>query len=380
PNMYYPIYYDEINKTVHLENKNGNFIEITPEINGREGRWRWGRETFTKKKDTELEVTKNNKGDYTIYVKMRNLVDGKPRTVRPKTTWIDPKYDSGNGTRMIKEMDLGEVEFTNPKPIEYIKDILRVSTTKDSYVLDFFAGSGTTAQAVMELNKEDGGNRQAIVITNNEINSSEEEDLLVEKGYVEPFTGSRRGTKKHTEWLEKVNEFKDTPEYDEFIETDEYKDLGIARAVTEQRINKVINGYTTPKGKEVEGLTNNNFYHFEVVLEPDLIDDDLNHYILINKTKDIIKLKEEDYTKKEEISTETTPAIKLVNADKEVIIVLSVRVTESGIDQLVENFEDSDKEHIIYTSYTGYDYDLHSVNFKELPKELLHAIKHNENN
>ena len=284
-------------------------------------------------------------------------------------------YSQKVASEKIKDL-FGTKVFDYPKPVDLVKLLVQQHPNKNATVLDFFAGSGTTAHAVMELNKEDGGNRQAIVITNNEINDAEVERLLVEKGYVEPFTG-RRGTKKYAEWVEKVNEFKTTPEYKELIQTDEYKDLGIARAVTEQRINKVINGYTTHGGKDVEGLDNNNFYHFEIVLEPDLMDDDLNTYMLINKTKDIIKVKEGVYTDEVDISTDNTPAIKLVNDEKEVIVVLSVRVTESDISQLEGNFGDGDKEHTIYTSYTGYDYGLHNINFKELPKELLQAIKHN---
>lgn len=60
--------------------------------------------------------------------------------------------------------------FDNPKPIKMIKDLICLATNKNSICLDFFAGSGTTGQAVMELNEEDGGNRQCILVTNNENN------------------------------------------------------------------------------------------------------------------------------------------------------------------------------------------------------------------
>lgn len=342
---------------------------------------KWNRQWMVTKEEMEKLIDSGDIyfGDHPTFNKVPRL---KIRRGKDKVIPNNIIKDVGTTKSATTELDnmLGEGKFDYPKPVGLVKHLISIVTDnkKDVTVLDFFAGSGTTAHAVMELNEEDGGNRQAIVITNNEINDAEEENLLVEKGYVEPFTGTRRGTKKHSEWLEKVNEFKQTPEYLEFIKTDEYKDLGIARAVTEQRINKVINGYTTPNNKEVEGLDNNNFYHFEVVLEPDLLDMDLNTYVLVNKTKDIIRMKEDVYADEVDISTDNTPAIKLVNDEKEVIVVQSVRVIEEGIHELVQNFNDEGKEHIIYTSYGDYEYNLHNIIYKELPKELLQAIKHNE--
>jgi adenine-specific DNA-methyltransferase len=63
----------------------------------------------------------------------------------------------------IKELYSQKI-FTNPKPINLIKDFLEITTNDNDIILDFFAGSGTTAHAVMELNKEDGGNRKYICV------------------------------------------------------------------------------------------------------------------------------------------------------------------------------------------------------------------------
>lgn len=60
--------------------------------------------------------------------------------------------------------------FSTPKPMKLIKEFVRVASEKDSIILDFFAGSGTTGHAVMDLNKEDGGSRKFILITNDENN------------------------------------------------------------------------------------------------------------------------------------------------------------------------------------------------------------------
>src|SRR5690606_37420964 len=74
-----------------------------------------------------------------------------------------PEYSSGNGTAQIKEL-FGEKVFSNPKPLELIKDFILIGSANDDIVLDYHAGSGTTAHAVLELNKEDGGNRQFIMV------------------------------------------------------------------------------------------------------------------------------------------------------------------------------------------------------------------------
>ena len=175
PNMYYPIYYSPLNNVISLTNEYSDSIEILPQINGRDGRWRWGKDTFNEKSLTELVCQKNSKGEYVIYVKMRNIVNGEKRTIKPKTIWINPQYDSGNGTKMTKDI-FGDKVFTNPKPLQYIKDIIYISTAhkNDAIILDYFAGSGTTGHAVMQLNKEDGGNRKYILCTNNENNICEE--------------------------------------------------------------------------------------------------------------------------------------------------------------------------------------------------------------
>lgn len=163
PNMYFPIYFTPAKSTFSLENSVGS-IEIWPtDTSGMEGRWRWGKETFLQNKDTEL-VAREVNAKWNIYVKMRDVVDGEARTVRPKTVWIDPKYDTAGGARAVKELFDGQNYFDNPKPVEFIKDVLRIGAGKDSIILDFFAGSGTTAQAVLELNESDSGSRSFILV------------------------------------------------------------------------------------------------------------------------------------------------------------------------------------------------------------------------
>jgi adenine-specific DNA-methyltransferase len=68
------------------------------------------------------------------------------------------------GTKELMKLFDGEKLFDTPKPVRLLTEILKLSSKTDSIILDFFAGSGTTAQAVMELNLEDGGNRQCICV------------------------------------------------------------------------------------------------------------------------------------------------------------------------------------------------------------------------
>lgn len=84
----------------------------------------------------------------------------------------DKNFEVGtteSGTKLLKDI-IGENEFPYPKPVQLIKYLIKLYPRKDIKVLDFFAGSGTTGQAVMELNQEDSGNRECILVTNNENN------------------------------------------------------------------------------------------------------------------------------------------------------------------------------------------------------------------
>ena len=80
---------------------------------------------------------------------MRNLVNGKPRKLKPKTTWIDPKYDTGNGGRSIKQLFNEASYFDNPKSPVFISDVIKIGSEENSIILDFFAGSATTAHAII---------------------------------------------------------------------------------------------------------------------------------------------------------------------------------------------------------------------------------------
>ena len=167
PNLYYPIYYEVSTKKISLEPINKAEIILPLRSNGTDGRWTCEKSNVLEKINTEI-VVKFSSGKYNVYQKMRDLVDGQPRTRKIKTVWNDPSHSTTTSANEIKK-DFGEKgAFDFAKPINFIKDVVRMASKKDTIVLDFFAGSGTTGLAVAELNKEDDGTRQFILCTNNE--------------------------------------------------------------------------------------------------------------------------------------------------------------------------------------------------------------------
>ena len=105
-------------------------------------------------------MVKNVKGDYKIYKKRRaSDIQGR----KPRTVWNDSRYDASSNGIMLLRAVLGKNEFSYPKSLYAVMDIVKILSDKNDTILDFFAGSGTTAHAVLELNKEDGGNRQFIL-------------------------------------------------------------------------------------------------------------------------------------------------------------------------------------------------------------------------
>lgn len=104
-----------------------------------------------------------------------------------------------DGTKEITSI-FGCKKFSFPKPVSLIKYLIEIATTsmKNAIVLDFFAGSGTTAQAVLELNKEDGGQRKFILCTNNENNICEE---ITYQRIKTVITGKRQDGSEYSEGI-----------------------------------------------------------------------------------------------------------------------------------------------------------------------------------
>lgn len=168
PNLYFPIYVkvnedNTINWDINYFEKS---TEIFPITNNEEMSWRWSKTKFENEKHNVIVNFDFKSSTVSFYKKQRPNLNDIP-TKKPKSFFYKPEYSSGNGTNQLMKL-FGNKVFNNPKPIELIKDFLRISSTKNSIILDFFAGSGTTGHAILELNKEDNGNRKFILCTNNE--------------------------------------------------------------------------------------------------------------------------------------------------------------------------------------------------------------------
>ena len=135
---------------------------ILPFSGNKFGRWRWGfSEKNRQKLVTDVIINRTN-DSISLYKKQRPTLGELP-TKKPKSIFYKPEYSSGNGTAQIKEF-FGEKVFNNPKPMDLIKDFILLGTKKDDIILDYHSGSGTTGHAILQLNKEDNGNRKFILI------------------------------------------------------------------------------------------------------------------------------------------------------------------------------------------------------------------------
>lgn len=105
-----------------------------------------------------------------------HYANDEDNTLRPRRVWNDPTHNASSyGTLLIKKF-LGEKRFDFPKSLYAVHDSIRflIANKPNALILDFFSGSGTTLHAVNILNKEDGGHRRCIMVTNNEVSADEE--------------------------------------------------------------------------------------------------------------------------------------------------------------------------------------------------------------
>jgi adenine-specific DNA-methyltransferase len=162
PNLRYPFFVDKQNpdangffkvSTIPLD----GLVKVEAStVDGLKSVWRWSKEKSEKEKDSLLAY-EGNDGEIRIFQKERKL------SQMAKTVLSDKEIISNKGTRELQVL-LGKGIFDFPKPVALIKLITTIGSDEHSLILDFFAGSATTAHAVMQLNAEDGGNRKFIMV------------------------------------------------------------------------------------------------------------------------------------------------------------------------------------------------------------------------
>lgn len=258
PKQFFPIYIDKTSEHLRipdlewdddtrqyrfdesLQNDEVVLWPLSPE--GTEKVWKYGLERTRTILDQIM--VKKKQGRYELYRKKYLNDEGS----LPRTWWDKAEYSArDNGTRALTNIFGPTKVFDFPKAPEAVKDSLKAANLQpNGIVLDFFAGSGTTLHATMQLNAEDGGHRQCLLVTNNE------------------------------------NQ--------------------ICEQVTYERNRRVIQGYTMSKGQQVEGLHGNNLRYYRTEFIP-RERTQRNMRALVNAATDLLCVKEDLYEEKSMLGT-----------------------------------------------------------------------------
>ena len=156
----------QYSKSLDYEIELPNGKKITPSENGKRGCWRWSKTKFEWGLENKfIEFKENTDGDLWVYTKQYFKVDhnGEPIIRSVPHRGVIAKYSSTQATKQMEKI-FEKKMFDYSKPYDLIKFLLDISTNKDEIILDFFAGSGTTAHAVLDLNEKDKGNRKFICV------------------------------------------------------------------------------------------------------------------------------------------------------------------------------------------------------------------------
>ena len=256
--------------------------------------WRWPESTF-KIYDLQGEIEWGKDDTTQPHVKKR---------IETSTEYLRTLiYEDNRGTtKALSDIFEGNKVFDNPKPTTVLSRILDFASSKDSIILDFFAGSGTTLHATMQLNAEDGGHRQCILVTNNENN--------------------------------------------------------ICENVTYLRNKRVIQGYTTPKGEEVPGLTANTLRYYKT----DFISRDQtprNMRALVAASTDLLCIKNDIYKEYKLAGRNINSKIAryFEEGDRRMLIIYDERAI-SAITEILETIESGKEKIKVYVFYpSSYAYD-----------------------
>ena len=279
-----------LNNLVVRNGKNANAVRFR-------NRFIWVQETLNENINNGLYVELSK--SLVLSYKRGNYSPEVPPNFIDASVGVDTTENAG---RQLMDIFNDTKVFDYPKPLSLIKYLLNFSYGKKLTILDFFAGSGTTLHATMQLNAEDGGHRKCILVTNNENNICEE--------------------------------------------------------VTYERNKRVIQGYITPKGEEVPGLTGNTLRYYKT----DFISRDRtprNMRALVAASTDLLCIKNDIYKEAKLAGRNINPKIAryFAEGDRSMLVIYDERAI-SAIVEILETVEPSKEKIKVYVFSAGsYAYD-----------------------
>ena len=292
--------------TMPCTNRGGTkYSVVTPTGNVIEDEWRFKKQTYDQLfEDNRIVFPRGGKGK----PRYKLFLSEKQRGGVIPNSWWDELESNQEGAALLKQI-LGEDAFSNPKPVGLITFIEKLSTLKDSTILDFFAGSGTTLHATMQLNAEDGGHRRCILATNNE--------------------------------------------------------NGICENVTYERNRRVIQGYITPKGEKVPGLTRNNLRYYKTKFVPrDKSPKNLRNLMALST--DMLCIHNDTYSEKpfagKNINNKIARYFESNDGTKRMLVIYRAEAIQALVELMKEEFKNAERKEngklMVYVfSPNGYAYD-----------------------
>lgn len=340
PNMYFPIFCSPKSNKLSLERTSEKDVEILPlRGDGSDGCWRWGIDKITAHIDW-LHAKKPKKNgrwgiEHRIYLDPAISVgtstleedededieeddDVVERSSKPKSFWLGGEFSTDSGKRAVKAA-VPNHKFDYPKSVELVSRCIQMATAKNAIILDSFAGSGTTAHAVLKLNAKDNGTRQFIL-----------------------------------------------------CEMMEY-----AENITAERVRSVINGYG--KGKKAVAGTGGAFDFYTVGAALFNEDKTLNEQVGAEAIRDYVAYTESIPTSKQ-FGSENEISRYALGATETALWVFYYerdRVTTLDLDFLaslnIKNLKGRPEQFVIYADKCALDKDFlykHSITFKRIPRDI----------
>lgn len=316
--------------TMPCTNRGGTkYSVVTPTGNVIEDEWRFKKQTYDQLfEDNRIVFPRGGKGK----PRYKLFLSEKQRGGVIPNSWWDELESNQEGAALLKQI-LGEDAFSNPKPVGLITFIEKLSTLKDSTILDFFAGSGTTLHATMQLNAEDGGHRRCILATNNE--------------------------------------------------------NGICENVTYERNRRVIQGYITPKGEKVPGLTRNNLRYYKTKFVPrDKSPKNLRNLMALST--DMLCIHNDTYSEKpfagKNLNNKIARYFESNDGTKRMLVIYRAEAIQALVELMKEEFKNAESKEngklMVYVfSPNGYAYDdefedvAEYVSLCAMPDAVLNAYR-----